>query len=326
MLSLIGEPLLPSKYWLGIQCSPVPPALRSHLSLPEKQGVLVAAVVKDSPAAKAGLAQYDVLLRAGGKPLAEPRDLLAAIDAAKETKLKIDLIRGGKPKTIEVTPAKRPEQIGGPALADQADWNTVEKWLEGMKSGEESGLLPLQFHFARPGMILPKDVLDSQAALPGNMSVVDHQARRSAGEDRRQTRRSKMGDNGERTRQAAGRRSAARRADARPQRVRCCRRAARIGHDSAGPDASLDDARPDASAVGTFSAPAPPPGMMLPQPFPGGLDPRLEKRFDEIDRRMDKLFKMMEKMSQQPRLGGGTSPVQSNKRRNEEPNPFSRSV
>ena len=84
--------------------------------------------MKDSPAAKAGIAQYDVLLRAGDKPLAEPRDLLAAVDAAKETKLKIELIRGGKPKTIELTPAKRPEQyrrLPRPRPS-QADWDTVQ--------------------------------------------------------------------------------------------------------------------------------------------------------------------------------------------------------
>jgi hypothetical protein len=47
---------------------------------------------------------------------------------------------------------------------------------------------------------------------------------------------------------------------------------------------------------GAFKFPTPSPGMMMPQPFFGGLDPRLEKRFDEMDRRMDKLLEMMEKM------------------------------
>ena len=34
------------------------------------------------------------------------------------------------------------------------------------------------------------------------------------------------------------------------------------------------------------------------QPFPGGLDPRLEKWFDEMNRRMDQLLKMMQERSQ----------------------------
>ena len=71
--ALIGDSM-PSKYWLGIYCSPVPPALRAHVTLPEKQGLLAMSITKDSPAAKAGIAQYDILLRAGGKPLADPRD------------------------------------------------------------------------------------------------------------------------------------------------------------------------------------------------------------------------------------------------------------
>ena len=51
------------------------------------------------------------------------------------------------------------------------------------------------------------------------------------------------------------------------------------------------------SSGGTFQLPVPPAGMMRTQPVPGGLDPRLEKRLDELDRRMDKLLDMMEKMS-----------------------------
>ena len=59
------------EYWLGVECLPVMPALRAQLNLPEKQGLLVAAVMPDSPAAKAGIKQHDVLLRVGEKPLAE---------------------------------------------------------------------------------------------------------------------------------------------------------------------------------------------------------------------------------------------------------------
>jgi len=298
---LIGQPLLSSQYWLGIECSPVPPALRSHLSLPDKQGVLVAAVVKGSPAAKAGLAQYDVLLRAGDKPLAEPRDLLAAVDAAKETVLKIELIRAGKPQTIPLTPAKRPEQIAGPrGPADQADWDTISKWLEGMKSGDESGLP--SFNFTRPGMILPKGVVIPRPFLPGNVSVVV----------------TKQGDQpakivvkrGDQKWEVTEKELDKLPADVRPHVEQMLGRNVfgTVGGPSASgaivlgqmPALTVPGQMPP--TVGTFNVPAPPPGMMQVQPFPGGLDPRLEKRLDELDRRMDKLLDMMEKMSQN-RLG-----------------------
>ena len=127
--------------------------------------MLVEAVVHDSPAAKAGIAQYDILLRAGDKPLAEPRDLMAAVEAAKETKLKIDLIRGGKPKTIEVTPgqaARADRRRTVPGLTKPIG-RRLQKWLEGMTPGEQSGLPVGRSTSLRPGAIVPKDVLIPQA-------------------------------------------------------------------------------------------------------------------------------------------------------------------
>jgi hypothetical protein len=47
--------------------------------------------------------------------------------------------------------------------------------------------------------------------------------------------------------------------------------------------------------LGASGAVVPPPGTMQVQPSPG-LDPQLEKRFDEMDRRMDQLLKMMEEL------------------------------
>ena len=96
----------------------MPAALRAQLNLPEKQGLLVEGVAPESPAAKAGIEQYDILLRAGDKPLTEPRDLVEAVQAAKDGKLTIELIRGGQHKTIEATPAKRPEEARRPVGHD----------------------------------------------------------------------------------------------------------------------------------------------------------------------------------------------------------------
>ncbi len=167
---------LPHEYWLGIECFPVPPALRAQLNLPEKEGLLVGNIASDSPAAKAGIAQHDILLRAGDKPLAEPRDLVQAVQAAKEAKLAIELIHGGQRKTIEATPAKRPEEarLVMPAPGDR---ETVQKWLEQMQRMQqmqpewrEGQGSPLQFHFFGPGAIVPPGV-NVEPALPSNVTV-----------------------------------------------------------------------------------------------------------------------------------------------------------
>lgn len=98
-----------SAFWLGLSCRPVPAPLRAQLGLDEKQGLVVDEVVPDGPAAAAGLAQFDVLLRAGEQPLADIADLATAVNEVGEQPLAIELIRGGQRQTIEVAPARRPD-------------------------------------------------------------------------------------------------------------------------------------------------------------------------------------------------------------------------
>jgi len=165
-------PIKLSDYWLGLACHPVPPPVRAQLDIPEGQGLLVQNVVPDGPAAGAGIKQYDVLLKAGDKPLATIKDLVDAVELAKEKKLSLELLRGGKSQTINVVPAKRPADArpGGP-LPDITDpnWGAVQKWLEQMRPGKE-GKPPFRFRFFHPGAILPPGA-PAHPPLPGNMSV-----------------------------------------------------------------------------------------------------------------------------------------------------------
>jgi hypothetical protein len=171
----VDQAVGPGEYWLGIQCFPVPSGLREKLKLPDNQGLLVAGVVPDSPAGKAGIVRQDVLLRAADKPLTAPSDLVQTIEAVKDGKLNIELLRDGQPKTVEVTPAKRPENARqqGFAALTPSDREALRQWLEGaMPGGEGDGQHPsLQFRRIHPGAIVPGDVLKA-APLPANMSVM----------------------------------------------------------------------------------------------------------------------------------------------------------
>src|SRR5262249_3326690 len=91
-------------------------------------------VVEDSPAAKAGLKQYDVLLACQDQPLAGIADLAKIIDERKETLLALRLIRGGKRIIIEITPQRRPAAQTGetcPAVSKVDDATFVRRvWLD----------------------------------------------------------------------------------------------------------------------------------------------------------------------------------------------------
>jgi serine protease Do len=89
--------------WLGVLIQPVSEDLARALELPEAQGALVADVMAKSPAADAGIERGDVIVNYNGKPIVE-NDQLPILVANTELgkTVKLDVIRGGKSKTIEV--------------------------------------------------------------------------------------------------------------------------------------------------------------------------------------------------------------------------------
>jgi hypothetical protein len=150
-------------YWIGLMGGPVTDELRAHLELPEDQGILVREVVPESPAAKAGVQQYDILLRAGDSQLSGMRDLVDHVAKAGESEsaIKLDLIRRGRQETTEVTPEKRPERMA--AVPGNRDFNLQ------LPEGAE-GQFPFQFRNFGP------DVLIGQAPfaaphMPNGVSV-----------------------------------------------------------------------------------------------------------------------------------------------------------
>ncbi len=160
--------------WLGVEVSRVSPALRSQLGLPEKQGLVVEALTAGGPAEKAGVKLYDVLMKADGKNVADVADLLHAMKEAKEDKLALEVVRGGKPQTISVALGHRAlaaEGWGNTAFAtpSEADAEALAKLMERLR--REVGGGPMEFRFSRPGLILPPGG-PLALKLPENTSVV----------------------------------------------------------------------------------------------------------------------------------------------------------
>jgi membrane-associated protease RseP (regulator of RpoE activity) len=110
----VPQPEMP-KHWIGILGGPIGPELRAQLVIPERQGLLVRQVVPDSPAAKAGLQNFDVLLRANNTELHEMADLMELVRSEGENggKIALDVLRHGKQEAITITPEARPEQVAG---------------------------------------------------------------------------------------------------------------------------------------------------------------------------------------------------------------------
>jgi serine protease Do len=89
--------------YLGVYIQDIDETMAKAMKLPGTEGALVSDVTEDSPAAKAGIKQGDVILEMNGekvKSTTQLRNTIAATMPGTEIKLKI--WRDGKEKTIEV--------------------------------------------------------------------------------------------------------------------------------------------------------------------------------------------------------------------------------
>ena len=90
---------------LGVALAPghVARRLRRSVGLPEIDGVLIRGVEEDSPAARAELAQGDLIVTAAGRPVRDPDDLFDALQTvAAADSIQLTVVRGTDERTIEV--------------------------------------------------------------------------------------------------------------------------------------------------------------------------------------------------------------------------------
>lgn len=89
--------------FLGVNISDLDADMADAFGLPDTKGALIQQVQEDLPADQAGLKRGDVVTAVGGKPVSNSADLRLAISQTPPgTTVKLDIIRDGKPKTLEV--------------------------------------------------------------------------------------------------------------------------------------------------------------------------------------------------------------------------------
>lgn len=95
--------------YLGLRPETLTPEFRDGLSLGNLQGVLVAYVSPDTPAARAGLQAYDVITNLDERPLAHADDFFGFIaNSRPQQQILVGIVRGGHKMSLHVTLDRRP--------------------------------------------------------------------------------------------------------------------------------------------------------------------------------------------------------------------------
>ncbi|MFW5985685.1 MAG: S1C family serine protease [Halanaerobiaceae bacterium] len=97
--------------WLGVAYQPVTEEHVRQLDLDDTKGVLVNDVIADSPAEKAGLKIYDVIVEVNKEPIEEASDLPEIINELDiDQEVMIRVIRNGESQILTATIGERPER------------------------------------------------------------------------------------------------------------------------------------------------------------------------------------------------------------------------
>jgi hypothetical protein len=142
--------------FLGVISGEVPDLLAEHLGIAAGGGVVIRSLAPEGPAAHAGLAVNDLIIRVAGNAVSSPSDLSREISRHRAGDIvRLDVIRKGNPSTLDVKLAARPDAVRPqPAPQDatdpsHADWSErlnrmIEKRLGefGLRPDSGNGIAP----------------------------------------------------------------------------------------------------------------------------------------------------------------------------------------
>jgi serine protease Do len=116
--------------YLGVMIQPVTPEIAKAFNLPDARGALVGEVTPDGPAARAGIAQGDVITELNGVRVDDSRELRLKISQlAPGSAIRLNLLRDGNPREISITLGELPNEkeavSGGKPESDSPDGLSV---------------------------------------------------------------------------------------------------------------------------------------------------------------------------------------------------------
>lgn len=98
--------------WIGIEAQDITPELAESFKLSQAQGALIAGVLRNSPADKAGLRAGDILLEIEGKPVLDSGSMLNLIAAlSPNQKATLKIARAEKKINVSILIGKRPKPL-----------------------------------------------------------------------------------------------------------------------------------------------------------------------------------------------------------------------
>jgi len=156
--------------WLGVAIQNIDKSLAESLQLDKPQGALINRVNVDSPADRGGIESGDVIISFDGQPIIHADDLPHIVGIlAPDTKVKADIVRQGKRKTLSIKVGRLEGDDLGIAAADNTGADRLGLLVQKLDDDELRALR------LRGGIVVDEVEAGSAAAeagiRPGDIAV-----------------------------------------------------------------------------------------------------------------------------------------------------------
>ena len=160
--------------WLGVGIQDVNEELAKSFELKEARGILVTEVQPDSPAAKGGLRQGDVILRLNGLELIDVSDLRNKIALITPgTKATLNVIRSGKEVEIELAIGEQPAGFGKAGISPSGQGGNLEQFGLSLQTLTPELAQQLGYSAKQKGVVIsavePGSAAESAGLRTGNL-------------------------------------------------------------------------------------------------------------------------------------------------------------
>ena len=155
-----------SRGWLGVQIQEVTPAIAASLGLHGEHGALVAVVTPDSPGAKAGIKQGDVILSFNGSDVSQLRDLPRLVaGTAPDTATMMKVWRNGQTVELQAKVGELTNEKVASANGGEDEDQPAKAEALGMHFAPLTAQLRRQLHVAKDvhGVVVTRVDNDSAA-------------------------------------------------------------------------------------------------------------------------------------------------------------------
>jgi serine protease Do len=158
--------------WLGVTVQDLTEDLAKYFGLPDKNGVLVARVLENSPAQKAGMKESDIIRKFDNRPINNTRELLNTVARAEVgRRVKAVVIRDKKEVNLEVEIGERPQNLEEAAAAGVSvgAWRGLEvedltpENLRRLRIEEKKGVVVVN--------VEPNSRADEAGIMPGEVII-----------------------------------------------------------------------------------------------------------------------------------------------------------